>query len=104
MPPQIVWRAFQSSQAHKHAYESRLKVPVSLSQCLCAGDVNEISIGEDTNVQDGTVIHVAKNNAGGRSLPTIIGDKVTIGDSQPSKVQSITMKCSTYAHFLGHLA
>ena len=81
MLPSTVCNIAQSSQAHKHAYKSQLKVPVSLDQCLCAGDVNEISIGEDTNVQDGTVIHVAKNNAGGRSLPTIIGDKVTIGDS-----------------------
>jgi carbonic anhydrase/acetyltransferase-like protein (isoleucine patch superfamily) len=38
------------------------------------GDVNKITIGEFTNVQDGTVIHVTK---GGHS--TIIGARVTIG-------------------------
>ncbi len=38
------------------------------------GDVNIIRIGEDTNVQDGTVIHVATFGNG-----THIGDRVTIG-------------------------
>ena len=44
-----------------------------------AGDVNEISIGEYSNVQDGAIVHVAKNNAAGASLPTKIGNYVTIG-------------------------
>ncbi|KAK9834463.1 hypothetical protein WJX74_002225 [Apatococcus lobatus] len=43
------------------------------------GDVNSIRIGENTNVQDGAVIHVAKHNAQGRDLPTLIGSNVTIG-------------------------
>ena len=38
------------------------------------GDVNYIRIGDYTNVQDGTVIHVTQ---GGH--PTIIGKRVTIG-------------------------
>ena len=38
------------------------------------GDVNKIRIGADTNVQDGTIIHVATFGHG-----THIGDKVTIG-------------------------
>ena len=38
------------------------------------GDVNHIVIGDSTNVQDGTVIHVTQ---GGH--PTIIGQRVTIG-------------------------
>ncbi|MGZ3650918.1 MAG: gamma carbonic anhydrase family protein [Bdellovibrionota bacterium] len=38
------------------------------------GDVNKITIGDYTNVQDGTVIHVTQ---GGHS--TIIGARVTIG-------------------------
>jgi carbonic anhydrase/acetyltransferase-like protein (isoleucine patch superfamily) len=38
------------------------------------GDVNHIRIGQNTNVQDGTVIHVGTDDA-----PTIIGDCVTIG-------------------------
>ena len=44
-----------------------------------AGDVNRIKIGSNTNVLDNAVIHVAKHNAEDRSMPTIIGDNVTIG-------------------------
>ena len=47
--------------------------------CVLRGDVNQISVGERTNIQDGTVIHVAKNNAQGRSLNTTIGNDVTVG-------------------------
>jgi carbonic anhydrase/acetyltransferase-like protein (isoleucine patch superfamily) len=38
------------------------------------GDVNHIRIGENTNIQDGSVVHVGSDNG-----PTIIGDFVTIG-------------------------
>lgn len=38
------------------------------------GDVNHIRIGDRTNVQDGTVIHVTH-----KKFPTIIGHDVTIG-------------------------
>lgn len=44
------------------------------------GDVNKISIGARTNIQDGTVLHVtrkSKNNPAG--FPLIIGDDVTVG-------------------------
>ena len=43
------------------------------------GDVNSISIGERTNVQDNVMVHVAKHNAAGKPLPTVIGNDVTIG-------------------------
>jgi len=49
-------------------------------QSVHAGDVNEIRIGENTNIQDGVIVHVARNNAAGTSLPTIIGNNVTIGE------------------------
>lgn len=42
--------------------------------CTVRGDVNEIRIGARTNIQDGTVIHVAKDGQG-----TYIGDDVTVG-------------------------
>lgn len=42
--------------------------------CIVRGDVNYIRIGERTNIQDGTVIHVTRNTG-----PTLIGDDVTIG-------------------------
>ncbi len=38
------------------------------------GDVNFISIGARTNIQDGTVVHVSH-----QTHPTIIGNEVTIG-------------------------
>ena len=43
------------------------------------GDVNAISIGANTNIQDGTVVHVARHNPKGQQAPTTIGDNVTIG-------------------------
>ena len=51
----------------------------SLCNACAAGDVNSIKVGENTNIQDNTVVHVAKHNAQGRALPTIIGNNVTIG-------------------------
>ena len=43
------------------------------------GDLNAIKIGNMTNIQDGTVIHVAKNNVGNKPAPTIVGNRVTVG-------------------------
>ena len=40
---------------------------------IIRADVNKVSIGKYTNVQDGAIIHVDKEN------PTVIGDYVTIG-------------------------
>ncbi|WCL52842.1 gamma carbonic anhydrase family protein [Gimibacter soli] len=42
--------------------------------CVLRGDVNHIRIGERTNIQDGTVIHVST-----RTHPTIIGRDVLVG-------------------------
>ena len=50
--------------------------------CAIRADVNFISIGEKTNIQDGTIIHVSSGGfsaTGGAGSPTIIGDNVTIG-------------------------
>ncbi len=38
------------------------------------GDLNEIRIGEDVNVQDGSILHVESDDG-----PCIIGDRVTVG-------------------------
>lgn len=38
------------------------------------GDVESITIGSNTNIQDNSTVHVARDNG-----PTIIGDNVTIG-------------------------
>jgi carbonic anhydrase/acetyltransferase-like protein (isoleucine patch superfamily) len=44
--------------------------------CVIRGDVHEIRIGSRTNIQDLTMVHVAKGKFG-----TYIGDDVTIGHS-----------------------
>jgi carbonic anhydrase/acetyltransferase-like protein (isoleucine patch superfamily) len=48
--------------------------------CVLRGDVNRISIGARTNIQDGSVIHVDSPKAGDEvGHPTIIGADVLIG-------------------------
>ena len=49
--------------------------------CVVRGDVNSISIGENTNIQDLSMIHVTHYTRENRSdgFPTIIGDNVTVG-------------------------
>ena len=42
--------------------------------CVIRGDVNSVRIGERTNIQDGTMIHVTRHTG-----PTTIGSNVTIG-------------------------
>lgn len=44
--------------------------------CVVRGDCYYIRIGENTNIQDATVIHVTNGR-----FPTIIGDRVTVGHS-----------------------
>lgn len=44
------------------------------------GDVNHIRIGQRTNIQDGSVLHVThKNSDNPDGYPLLIGDDVTIG-------------------------
>lgn len=44
------------------------------------GDVNSIRIGEATNIQDGSVLHVShKTEANPAGGPLVIGDRVTVG-------------------------
>ena len=52
--------------------------------CVIRGDVAKIRIGDNTNIQDNSVIHVtranhAQNKTGDAGGPTIIGNGVTIG-------------------------
>ncbi|XP_047971511.1 gamma carbonic anhydrase 1, mitochondrial-like [Salvia hispanica] len=49
--------------------------------CVVRGDVNSVSIGAGTNIQDNSLIHVAKSNIAGKVLPVHIGDNVTVGHS-----------------------
>ncbi len=45
--------------------------------CVLRGDTNAIVIGANSNVQDGTIIHVDEPSLGG--TPILIGDNVLIG-------------------------
>lgn len=42
--------------------------------CVLRGDIEKITIGSKTNIQDGTIIHVTRNSG-----PTHIGAGVTVG-------------------------
>lgn len=53
------------------------------------GDVNYIIIGENTNIQDQAVVHVAKIN---KDIPTIIGNNVTVGPA------AIVHACTIHDH------
>lgn len=44
-----------------------------------SGDANNVQIGSGTNIQDNSLVHVAKSNLSGKVFPTIIGDNVTVG-------------------------
>lgn len=48
--------------------------------CVLRGDINTINIGERTNIQDGSVLHVTHDSefaAGG--MPLVVGSDVTVG-------------------------
>lgn len=57
------------------------------------GDLNAISIGANTNVQDNAVIHVARNAIGGQARPTVIGSNVTVGHAATVHACSIGDDC-----------
>ena len=41
--------------------------------CVLRGDINSITVGDDSNVQDGSVLHVQSDS------PLVIGARVTLG-------------------------
>jgi carbonic anhydrase/acetyltransferase-like protein (isoleucine patch superfamily) len=52
--------------------------------CIIRGDVSHIKIGNNTNIQDGTTIHVTRpnhiaNKTGNDGGPVTIGNNVTVG-------------------------
>ena len=49
-------------------------------QCVLRGDIHYIRIGEGTNIQDGSILHVTHDSEfdpGGH--PVVVGDRVTVG-------------------------
>jgi gamma-carbonic anhydrase len=50
--------------------------------CVVRGDVNSITIGERSNIQDLSMLHVThKKNADDPGAPLVIGNDVTVGHS-----------------------
>ena len=47
--------------------------------CVLRGDVNRVTIGARTNIQDGSVIHCDSPKEGDDGYPTIIGEDCLIG-------------------------
>jgi carbonic anhydrase/acetyltransferase-like protein (isoleucine patch superfamily) len=47
--------------------------------CVLRGDSNAIRIGERTNIQDGTIIHVNHEREGAIGTRTTIGSDITVG-------------------------
>ena len=47
--------------------------------CVLRGDSNSILVGPETNIQDGTVIHVNHEREGAVGTKTTIGDDITVG-------------------------
>jgi carbonic anhydrase/acetyltransferase-like protein (isoleucine patch superfamily) len=87
--PQIAPTAFVESSAQMIG-DVRLAEQSSVwFNCVIRGDVNQVIIGHSTNIQDGTVIHVADG-----AFPTVIGDCVTVGHS------AVVHGCTVAGHCL----
>ncbi|KAF8661889.1 hypothetical protein HU200_056849 [Digitaria exilis] len=46
--------------------------------CVLRGDANNVQIGSGTNIQDNSLVHVAKSNLSGKVFPTIIGHSAVL--------------------------
>jgi carbonic anhydrase/acetyltransferase-like protein (isoleucine patch superfamily) len=58
------------------------------------GDVNFISIGARTSIQDGSVLHVASSRlAGGDGIPLLIGEECTVGHAVILHACTIGRRC-----------
>ncbi len=56
--------------------------------CVIRGDVNYIRIGARTNIQDGSILHVMKDE-----YPLILGNDVTVGHSVTLHGCTIVSRC-----------
>jgi carbonic anhydrase/acetyltransferase-like protein (isoleucine patch superfamily) len=72
--PQIASTAFIEQSAHIIGDVHIGEHSSVWFNCIVRGDVYHIRVGECTNIQDGTIVHVTSGR-----FATIIGDHVTIG-------------------------
>jgi carbonic anhydrase/acetyltransferase-like protein (isoleucine patch superfamily) len=56
--------------------------------CVVRGDVNYIRIGARTNIQDGSILHVMKDE-----YPLLLGDDITVGHSVTLHGCTIASRC-----------
>jgi len=56
--------------------------------CVIRGDVNYVRIGSRTNVQDGSILHVMKDE-----YPLILGDDITVGHAVTLHGCTINSRC-----------
>lgn len=61
-------------------------------QAVLRGDINFIEVGEGTNIQDGSIIHLADD------YPTIIGKNVTVGHAAIVHACTIEDECLIGMH------
>jgi len=62
------------------------------------GDVYHIRIGNNTNIQDGSVLHVTHYGKFGKGLPLILGNNVTIGHGVILHACTISDSCLVGMH------
>ncbi|RZC14768.1 putative sugar kinase slr0537 isoform B [Glycine soja] len=60
--------------------------------CVLRGDVSSIRIGSGTNIQDNSLVHVAKSNLSGKVLPTMIGDIMLLSVSHSAVLHGCTVE------------
>lgn len=72
--PRVAATAFVESSAHLIGDIEVGEHSSVWFNCVLRGDVHHIRIGNSTNVQDGTIVHVTTGES-----PTIIGNCVTVG-------------------------
>lgn len=72
-----------SAKVHQSAFvngQVRLAAGVSVwPTAVIRGDVAAITVGEDTNIQDGAVLHTSHGSAYGGEFPLHLGARVTVG-------------------------
>lgn len=75
-PPKIDPSVFLAPGSHVHGDVWIGKESSIWFNCVLRGDVNYIRVGERTNIQDMSLVHVSY-----QANPTIIGNDVTVGHS-----------------------
>lgn len=85
--PQIPESAYVATQATLLG-DVRLGEQASIwPGCVLRGDINYISIGDRSNVQDGTIVHLADD------YPVVVGNDVTIGHAAIIHACTIEDEC-----------